>query len=310
MFFIAGGTGFIGRHLVNTFGAAGLRARCLVRSQAKGEICKKAGLDFVAGDITDRESLKGKLNSCDVVVDLVGILEETESLGFEKVHVNGTEQLVDEALKANVKHFFYQSSLGASPSSWSRYLKTKAYAEEIVRTSGIPYTIFRPSLVVGSGDGFTSRLEELITLSPVVPVPGEGKARFQPLYVEDWVKCFIKLFSSPLPVFHASSPVYELGGPEHLSFNEILSQYMEAMGVDKPVVHIPMKMARLGLPLSTVFKRAAAILGKSVPSISPAQLQLLNSDNICDAGVVKRDFGVTPLRYSEALRYFVSKATR
>lgn len=305
MFFIAGGTGFIGRHLVSAIGKAGLRASCLVRSPAKGGICKESGSDFAVGDITDRESLKGKLDNFEVVVHLVGIIEEHEAHGFEKVHVDGTAHLVDEARKAGVKHFFYQSALGASPSSWSRYLKTKAEAEGIVRTSGIPYTIFRPSLVVGNGDGFTSRLEELITLGPVVPVPGEGKARTQPLYVGDWVKCFIKLFSSRMPVVHASSPVYELGGPEHLSFNEILSRLMAAMGVEKPVVHIPMEMARLGLPVSGIFRGLGRLLGKNVPSISPEQLRLLDTDNICDTGAVEKNFGFAPILYSEALRSFV-----
>ncbi len=218
MFFIAGGTGFIGRHLVSSLRERGLRAKCLVRSPAKSEICKKAGFDVVIGDITDRESLKGKLDNCDTVVHLVGIIEEKEGISFEGVHVRGTENLVDEAKKAKVKHFFYQSALGALSSSWSRYLKTKAEAEEIVRTSGILYTIFRPSLVFGDGDGFTSKLKDLIAFSPVVPVPGDGKTKFQPIYIGDLVKCFIKLFSSPLPVDRTVSPVYDETSQEWSSF--------------------------------------------------------------------------------------------
>ncbi len=307
MFFIAGGTGFIGRHLISALAAGGMQAVCLVRSPAKSEICKKAGFDVAIGDITDRESLKGKLDNCDTVVHLVGIIEEKEGLSFERVHVSGTENLVDEAKKAKVKHFFYQSALGALPSSWSRYLKTKAEAEEIVRTSGIPFTIFRPSLVVGNGDGFTLMLKELIASSPVVPVPGDGKAKFQPLYIGDWVKCFIKLFSSPSPVVRDASPVYELGGPEHLTYNELLSLLMEAMGTHKPIVHVPMEMVKLGLPLSRVFQGMAGILGKKIPSVTGEQLRLLETDNICDTDAVERNFGFVPLRYNEALKLFIKK---
>jgi uncharacterized protein YbjT (DUF2867 family) len=314
MFFIAGGTGFIGSHLVSALAVSGMRAACLVRSPRKTDICKKAGFDAIMGDITDRESLNGKLDNCDAVIHLVGIIEDKEGISFEKVHVDGTENLVDEAKKAKVKHFFYQSALGASHSSWSRYLKTKAEAEDIVRTSGIPYTIFRPSLVVGDGDGFTSKLKDIISLSPVVPVPGEGKAKFQPLYVGDWVKCFIKLFSAPP---HPSSPwkgedgcggVYELGGPEHLTYNEILSLLMEAMGVDKPVIHVPMEMVKLGMPLSRVFQGIGGLLGKRIPSISGEQLRLLETDNICDTGAVERHFGFAPVRYREALKLFIPEA--
>ena len=305
MFFIAGGTGFIGSHLVRALAEGGMRGVCLVRSAEKSGICKKAGFDVALGDITDRESLKGKLDNCDTVVHLVGIIEEKEGPSFDRVHVYGTENLVDEAKKARVKHFFYQSALGSLPSSWSRYLKTKAEAEEIVRTSGIPYTIFRPSLVVGDGDGFTSKIKDLIASSPVVPVPGDGKAKFQPLYIGDWVKCFIKLFSSPSPVDRAASPVYELGGPEHLPYNDLLSLLMEATGARKPVVHVPMELVKLGLPLSGFFQGMLGILGKKIPSVSREQLQLLETDNICDTDAVERHFGFVPVRYKEALKLFI-----
>jgi NADH dehydrogenase len=307
MFFIAGGTGFVGSHLVSALTAGGMRAVCLVRSAEKSETCKKAGFDVAVGDITDRGSLKGKLDNCDTVVHLVGIIEEEKGLSFDRVHVYGTENLVDEAKKAKVKHFFYQSALGALPSSWSRYLKTKAEAEEIVRKSGIPYTIFRPSLIVGDGDGFTSKLKELIASSPVVPVPGDGKAKFQPLYVGDWVKCFLKLFSSPSPVDRAVSPVYELGGPEHLTYNEILSLLMEATGAHKAIVHIPLELVKLGLPLVRVFQGMLGMLGKKIPSVSREQLRLLEIDNICDTDAVERHFGFVPVRYKEALRLFIKK---
>ncbi len=310
--FIAGGTGFIGRHLVSALGAGGLQAKCLARSAAKSEICKQAGFDVVIGDITDRESLKGKLDNCDVVVNLVGIIEEKEGLSFDLVHVSGTENLVYEARKAKVRHFFYQSALGASPSSWSRYLKTKAAAEDIVMKSGIPYTIFRPSLVVGDGDGFTSKLRDLIASSPVVPVPGDGNAKFQPIYIGDLVKCFLKLFSSPP---HPSSPnqgeerggVYELGGPEHVAYNELLSLLMEATGARKPIVHIPIELVKLGLPLSKVLQGMAGLLGKKVPTVTRDQLRMLEIDNICDEDAVERNFGFVPVSYKEALKLFIKR---
>ena len=183
-------------------------AVCLTRSAARSEVCKKAGFDVVIGDITDPESLKGSLDNCDMVVHLVGIIEEREGLGFDRVHVAGTENLVNEAKKAKIKHFFLSKRAWRITSSWSRYLKTKAEAEEIVRSSGIPFTIFRPSLVVGDGDGFTSMLKVLIASSPVVPVPGDGMSKFQPIYVGDLVEMFYPAFFVP----HPSSHHFPLGG--------------------------------------------------------------------------------------------------
>lgn len=306
-FFIAGGTGFIGAHLVKALRSGKRSVRCLVRSQAKAARCKKAGFETAEGDITERDSLKGKLEGCEVVAHLVGLIEEKGGMTFQKVHVEGTENLVDEAKKAGIKHIFFQSALGASSSSWAKYYRTKAEAEEIVRTSGIPYTIFRPSLVIGEGDGFTEKLKELVSIGPVVPVPGNGNAKFQPIYVGDWVKCFLNIFSGQLPVVHRSSPVYEFGGPEHLTYNELVAQLMEAMRMGKPVMHIPMEVMKLSLPFSGISRSIGGLFGKRVPSVTREQLDLLQLDNICDEDAVEKNFGFTPLTYREALKLFIKK---
>ncbi|MEK6673948.1 MAG: NAD(P)H-binding protein, partial [Nitrospirota bacterium] len=208
MIFIAGGTGFIGQNLIRALKEKGHSIRCLVRTQERASICEKAGFDAVVGDITDRESLRNSLQGVGMVVHLVGIIEESGNATFEKVHVEGTRNLVDEAKAANVNHFFYQSALGASLTSPAGYQKTKAEAEELVKKSGLPFTIFRPSLVIGNNDGFTTRIKELINLGPVVVIPGDGNARFQPIFVEDWVKCFMKIFSDASRITHHASRIY------------------------------------------------------------------------------------------------------
>ncbi|MBI3592265.1 MAG: complex I NDUFA9 subunit family protein, partial [Nitrospirae bacterium] len=285
-FFIAGGTGFIGKHLINALSKNGYSVRCLVRNEEKAVVCKKAGFEAAIGDITNRESLKGKFDNCDIVVHLVGIIEEKADMTFENVHVKGTENLIDEAKKAGIRHIFYQSALGASVTAWARYFKTKAEAEEIVRASGIPYTIFRPSLVIGNGDGFTEKIKELVTIAPFVPVPGVGNAKFQPIYVKDWVKCFMKIFSDnpPSPPFTKGGMgrIYEFGGPEHLTYNEIVIQLMEAMGIHKPIIHVPVGMIKLSLPFSGISRGIGSLFGKKIPSVTSEQLSLLGLDNICD----------------------------
>lgn len=305
-FFVAGGTGFIGSHLVKALSERRVPCRCLVRSPHKATLCALEGMEAAQGDITDRESIRGKLDGCDVVVHLVGIIEEKGGMTFRSVHVRGTENLMDEARKAGVKHIFFQSALGASLSSPALYNRTKAEAEEIVRSLGIPCTIFRPSLVVGEGDGFTERIRELIRLGPVIPVPGSGNARFQPLYVEDWVSCFLKAFPEGAVTAEQGCRLFEFGGPEQLTYNEIILQLMEAMGVNKPLIHIPMGLIRAGLPLLGLSKGIAGIFGKRIPPVSREQLILLQRDNICDRDSVERQFGFAPIAYREALRLFIS----
>ncbi len=305
MLLIAGGTGFIGGHLVESLGKSGHKVRCLMRSPGKSRVCKSAGFEAAPGDITDRESLKGKLDGCDSVVHLAGIIEEKGDATFERVHAEGTRNLVDEAQEAQVKYFFYQSALGASAAAQAQYLKTKAEAEEIVKTSGIPYTIFRPSLVAGEGDGFTERLKELINIGPVVPIPGDGATKFQPMYVGDWIRCFMAIFSDLSRVARHASRTYELGGPEHLTYNEIIARLMKAMGVNKPVMHIPLEIIKLSLPLSAISRGIGSLFGKKIPAVTHEQLELLQMDNICDKNSVEKAFGFVPMTYSEALKLFI-----
>ncbi|MBI5187506.1 MAG: complex I NDUFA9 subunit family protein [Nitrospirae bacterium] len=301
MIFIAGGTGFIGRHLIKTIQEKKISARCLVRDKERASLCKKQGFDTATGDVTDRESLKGCLSDIKMVVHLVGIIEEKGDMTFEKVHVEGTRNLVEEAKEAGVRHFFYQSALGASLSSWAKYHRTKAEAEEIVRTSGIPYTIFRPSLVIGQGDGFTEKIKELLSLGPVVPVPGSGDAKFQPIYVEDWVKCFLKIMDNP----DVLNKVYEFGGPEYLTYNDMLKELMDSLGVKKPVVHLPIGFMKFGVPLIGGTKKIATLLGIKIPTVTLEQLRLLEVDNVCEIDSVEKNFGFKPLAYKDALKKFI-----
>lgn len=307
MIFVAGGTGFIGQHLLRAFKKNNYKIRCLARSSERAGLCKKTGFDAVIGDITDSQSLKGSLAGIDTVVHLVGIIEDKGDMTFERVHVEGTSNLVDEAKKAGVRRFFYQSALGASLTSPSRYQKTKAEAEEIVKASGIPYTIFRPSLVIGEKDGFTGKLRELVTLGPVVPVPGNGNARFQPIYIDDWIKCFMKILSDAERITNQESRIYEIGGPEQLTYNELATQLMDEMGIKKSIIHMPMMLAKAGIPFMGISQMLGGLFGRKIPTVTAEQLELLGKDNICDLNSVETLFGFEPITYREALRRLIKK---
>ncbi len=293
--FIAGATGFVGGHLVSDLLSRGRKVRCLVRSEKKGTLLAARGAEVVRGDITSPETLSGILGPDDFVVHLVGIIEEKGSATFRAIHVGGTSNIVAEARRAGVKHFFYQSALGADKNSWSGYLKTKAEAEEIVKQSGLNYTIFRPSLIIGPWDGFTKKMLDMIRLSPVIPIPGEGSAKFQPIYIKDWLGCINKVIDSPSSYLSA----FDIGGPEQLTYKEIIEALAEAAGRKKPTFNIPMGLMKI----STLF--LGAVL--SSPPVSLDQLRLLESDNICDTGTVEKNFGFTPMTLREALKEFIKK---
>lgn len=297
-FFLAGGAGFIGRHLLKAFNRENYTVRCLARTPEHASVCKREGSDTIPGDVTDRESLSGCLVGAEVVVHLVGLIADKGNMTFERIHVEGTRNIVDEARHAGVRLFFYQSTLGASLNSPSRYLRTKAEAEEIVRGSGIPHIIFRPSLVVGGRDKLTEKLREVVSLGPVVPVPGDGNAKFQPLDVDDWVKCFMSVINND----DALGKTYEFGGPEHITYNEVVTQLMDVLDIKKTIIHLPVSFARAGIPFIGIAQGLGKFVGKKIPSISTEELNLLNMDNICDVTSVEDLFGFKPITYKEALK--------
>ncbi len=234
---------------------------------------------------------------------LAGIIEEGKDQTFEKVHVEGTRHLIHEAIQRGVKRVVFQSALGADNASPYAYLRTKGEAEEIVRTSGLPYTILRPSLIIGDGDGFTERMKQLIAAGPVVPVPGDGNAKFQPLYIGDWVTCFMHILKEDL----FGTMTYEIGGPEHLTFNKILGQLMSALGTEKRIVHIPTGAVRMSLPFIGIISSAAGLVGKKIPQLTNELLSLLTIDNICETDSIEKYFGFKPTPFAASLKKFLSK---
>ncbi|MDA8174303.1 MAG: NAD(P)H-binding protein [Nitrospiraceae bacterium] len=297
MLFIAGSTGFVGSHLVSFLRQNGIPARCLVRDPEKTG--PWAGMEIVQGDIN--KIPEGALDGVDMIVHLVGIIREEHGQTFGSVHIKGTENLVMKALAAGTRLFFFQSALGAQRNPRLPYLDSKAKAEEIVRDSGLDYVIFRPSLILGPGDGFTEQMVRLIKSSPVLPVPGNGESRFQPIYIKDWLKCFQKILEEKKAGVQKNE-VVSLGGPEHLTFNRMLALYMDALGIHPKTIHIPMGMVRAGLG----FFAAARLAGiKSPPPLTGEQLELLSMDNITSLSAVQDRFGFQPASPAGFIREFV-----
>lgn len=297
MIFIAGASGFVGGHLVARLREEGLAVKALARSAAAARQLNAAGCEAVPGDITAPETLRDILHPEDIVIHLVGIILEKGSSTFQKVHVEGTRNLVEAAKTAGVRHFIYQSALGADSRGTTPYLRTKAEAEALVQASGLPFTILRPSLIIGPWDGFTSKVLEMIKLSPVLPVPGDGRAKFQPLYIKDWLACILKVLEDP----GAYPGTYELGGPQHLSYREIVSLIAEAAGHRRPSLNLPMGLMKMAAAFASVLPS---------PPVTSDQLRMLEQDNITALDSVEKHFGFAPTALNEALQGFLSSTVR
>lgn len=293
MILVTGGTGFVGGHLIRRLRQEGLPVRALARHPDRAQALKDLGVEVVPGDIADKASLEKAAEGIERVIHLVGIIQEAPGVTFRSVHVEGTRNVIETARKAGVLHFFHQSALGTRPGAKSEYHRTKWEAEELVRQSGIPHTILRTALIYGPGDKFTIRLSEILRLAPVMPVIGSGKSKVQPIYIDDVVSCIVKAMTGDAFL----NEIYEIGGPQQLTYEEVTTAIAEAMGLKKPAVHLPLFLMKpMARTLETVLPN---------PPLTMDQLIMLQEDNVCSMRDIRDAFGIEPVRFREGLRKFI-----
>lgn len=291
-FFITGATGFVGRHIAARLVEDGHGLRCLVRStETDGSaFLKGIGAEVVQGDIHVSHSLASGAAGCDAVVHLVGIIYEGPRTSFEQVHVEGTRNMLVAADAAGITRFLHMSALGTGAGAGAAYHRTKWDAEEVVRASGLDYTIFRPSIIYGSGGEFINMLMRQVRLMPVLPVIGNGRYRMQPISVDDVAACF----SSSLATDTAVNKVYEIGGPTALSYDEMLDTVIRVMDKRRVKAHVPVALVR---PVAWLSEKAMP-----KPLLTPDQLSMLLADNVCDIAAMRAELGIEPVSFEDGLR--------
>jgi uncharacterized protein YbjT (DUF2867 family) len=272
--FVTGATGFVGREIVRQLHAAGHAIRILARnrnSRAVQEQVSRHRVEVHAGDVVAPASLDGSLAGCDAVIHLVGIISEVGRSTFEHVHTRGTEYIVAAAQQAGARRFVHMSALGTRPDAVSRYHKTKWAAEQIVRSSGLDWTIFRPSLIYGPSDHFVKLFAKLMRFSPVVPIIGNDRAGFQPVAIEAVAAAFVRSVSEA----KSFGQTYDLCGPETLRLSEIVDQIAQATGRKRWKLRIPPGLARANAAfLEFVFPR----LLRQAPPLNRDQLIMLQEE--------------------------------
>jgi uncharacterized protein YbjT (DUF2867 family) len=289
--FIAGGTGFVGGQLADELLQRGHELRLLVHRRLSGDA---RGIEQVEGDVTRLESFVDEISGCDAAINLVGIIREFPAKGitFERLHVQATANMLAATGRAGLRRYLQMSALGTRPDAGSRYHATKFRAEELVRTSGLDYTILRPSLIYGPNDAFVNMLAGQLRFSPVMPVIGSGDYRLQPIHVADVARCFALALEMPETI----GQTYELCGNDRLSFVELLDAVASALGRSAPVkARLPLGLMRMVIPVM-----------QQIPQfpITMDQLQMLIEENICD-GCWKSVFRFEPRGFREAIREYL-----
>lgn len=268
---VVGGSGFVGRYLVEELAHAGARVRVVVRSPERASFLKPLGalgqVEIVAGDVTRPASIAAAFAHADMGVNLVGILDERAGQKFAATQSTGAATVATAAAAANVGAFVHVSAIGADAGSGAEYARTKA-AGELAVTAALPRaTIVRPSLVFGPEDQFINRFAALAKASPVVPVVA-GDTRFQPVFVVDLARAIVMALADPA-TFGGST--FELGGPKVYAFRDIIAWIMRQIRVEKSLIEVPPFAAKL-------MGRAGDLL-PFVPMTS-GQYVMLQSDNV------------------------------
>lgn len=280
---IVGATGFVGSHLVPHLVGAGNDVIAISRDGRRlpgwGE-----RVDARAADVATGAGIDEALAGADAVVHLAAIPRETRGRSFEQVNVGGTRRVVAAAERRGIERFVHLSVLGVADDPKLAYLYSKWRGEEAVRRSSLAWVVLRPSLMFGRGDGFFNLVKGTLRYwSPgIVAIPGNGDARFQPLSVDDLAIGIEKSLADPA----RAGSVYELGGPDHVTYAQIVDEVMRATG---------MRRLKVGLPIP-VISALTAVTDKVLPifPVSHDQISSLQRPNYTELDAFERAFGVTP----------------
>jgi NADH dehydrogenase len=283
---VFGGAGFIGRYLVQRLAKAGWMIRVAARRPEQALFLKPQGdvgqIVPIAANIRNELSVRRAVEGVEAVINLVGILSERGRQSFAKVHRDGAERIARNAAELGVARLLHMSALGADANSPSVYARSKAEGESAVRAAFPGATLFRPSIVFGPEDQFFNRFARMARLLPALPLIGGGRTRFQPVYVGDVAAAVLAAAERE----DALGKTYELAGPRALTFRELLRYVGEVTGHRRPLVDIPMGLARL-----------QARLGEFLPNppLTRDQLLMLGRDNVPAPGALGlADLGIQP----------------
>jgi uncharacterized protein YbjT (DUF2867 family) len=281
---VVGATGFVGSHLVPHLARSGHEVVAVSRHGRPMPGWPTAGVAVAAGDIETGEGLPQALDGADAVVHLVAIPREGGGRTFDAVNVRGVERVVRAAGEAGVGRFVHLSVLGVVDDPQLAYIRSKWLGEQVLRASGLDWVILRPSLLFGEGDGFFTLIRTTLTWwSPgVVAIPGDGSARFQPLSVDDLAIAIERCVSDP----RWSRTVVELGGPEHLTYRQIVAAVMAVTGKRRLMLNMPIPLLEA---MTLVTDRILPIF-----PVSHDQVRSLRTNNFTRLDAFESAFGIVP----------------
>jgi uncharacterized protein YbjT (DUF2867 family) len=273
---VFGGSGFIGRYIVQRLAKRGWTLRIAVRRPDEALFLKPLGnvgqIVPIAANVRNERSIAAAIEGADMVINTVGILYERGPQRFDAVHTDGARRVARAAKAAGVSRLLHFSALGADSQSASSYARTKAAGEALVREHFPNAVIFRPSIVFGPEDEFFNRFAAMARFSPFLPLIGGGRTRFQPVYVGDVADAAVNAMENSA----SAGKTFELAGPRIYSFKELMELLLAT---------IRRKRRLLSIPFGVAAAQASLLQWLPHPPLTPDQLRLLKQDNVASGGL-------------------------
>jgi len=277
---VFGGTGFLGRRLVERLAAEGATVRIAVRSTDRA--AESDRVTVCRADVRDQASVAAAVAGADAVVNAVSAYVEKRGTTFEAVHEQGARTLAQEAAAAGVARLVLVSGIGADPQSWSPYIRARGRGELAVRQAFPGATIVRPGAMFGPGDALFGTLADIVRLLPVVPLIGGGRTRLQPVYVEDVAEAIARMLANS----GTAGRTYELAGPGVYTLRELVSFALRLIGTRRLLVPLPFAVAGIQARLFEFLPS---------PPLTTSQVDLLRVDNLASGDLPGfRDLDIRP----------------
>lgn len=290
---VFGGSGFIGRNVVERLVKQDRMIRIAVRNLSRARVLMRSAdggkVTIFPAPVQDEKSVRSAVEGASAAINLVGILYERGTQTFRAIHHLGAARVATIAAAAGVRRLVHISAIGASAQAEAAYARSKGAGEEAVRKAFPTATILRPSIVFGPGDSFLNLFARMARLSPVLPMIGGGRTRFQPVYVGDVADAIVHCLEDPA----CQGKTYELGGPRVYTFRQLIEIVLRQTRRQRLLVAIPFGLAEL---------QASFLELVPVPLLTRDQVRLLRQDNVVGKNALTlQNLGITTRTLEEVI---------
>src|SRR5687768_15771299 len=290
MILVTGATGFIGRHLVKQLMADGRRIRCLLPEDKLNNLPWENPPEIIVGNLLDEEVLFKAVTGVHTIIHLQSGQWWGRPRDLERIELVGTRNLITAARSTRVGRIITISQLGASSSSAYTLLRIKGMAEELIRSSGLAYTIIRSGIVFGEDDAFVNHIAMILRANPVLfLMPGQGEVVLHPIHIDDLIAALVR----SLELIDVVDTTIDVGGPEYITVEDLIHTVMRVSNTYRLILPVPPYMMRW---MTAIYSR---VLRRSL--VTAQWLDILATNRTAPLGNAFNYFGIHPRRFEDTL---------